>query len=204
MRDSCAANDKSVWTKGPAFYTSCTVYTAPYSNNFSDNQWVSPSAFSPSGAIGNCFTRFEDRSDDYFWSGARSGYDHAVFTGPQNDHTGGFSGYIFTRALGSTADTAKIELPLVYLGQLLSPEFSFWYHMYGNGIAGLKVYARKLGGSDTLIATFTGAQQTSPTSSWTKQACSLSAFQGDTVIVSFQAFSGAPSFWIYIRCGLYR
>ena len=197
VRDSCAANDKSVWTKGPAFYTSCTVYTAPYSNNFSDNQWVSPSAFSPSGAIGNCFTRFEDRSDDYFWSGARSGYDHAVFTGPQNDHTGGFSGYIFTRALGSTADTAKIELPLVYLGQLLSPEFSFWYHMYGNGIAGLKVYARKLGGSDTLIATFTGAQQTSPTSSWTKQACSLSAFQGDTVIVSFQAFSGAPSFFGY-------
>ena len=192
VRDSCGATDQSTWVKGPTFYTACTVFTAPYTNSFTNSQWKSPSPFLPSGKIDNCFTSFENNSDGFWWSGARSGYDHNSFTGPTSDHTGGLSGYLFTKTTTSTADTAKIELPAVYLGQLLSPEFSFWYHMYGGAIQGLKVYARKSGGSDTLIANFNGQQSTSSNSyAWLKKTCSLSSFQGDTVIVSFEAYKNS-------------
>ena len=192
VRDSCGATDQSTWVKGPTFYTTCTVFTAPYTNSFTNSQWKSPSPFLPSGKIDNCFTSFENNSDGFWWSGARSGYDHNSFTGPTSDHTGGLSGYLFTKTTTSTADTAKIELPAVYLGQLQSPEFSFWYHMYGGAIQGLKVYVRKSGGSDTLIANFNGQQSTSSNSfAWLKKTCSLSSFQGDTVIVSFEAYKNS-------------
>ena len=54
-----------------------------------------------------------------------------------------------------------MELPEVYLGQLLSPEFSFWYHMYGDNIDRLNVYVRRRGGNDSLLTTLIGEQQTS-------------------------------------------
>ena len=193
IRDSCSSTEKSVWVRGPNFYTSCTIYTAPYSNNFSNNQWQGPSNVNPSGEIGNCFSRFEDSNDPYFWTGARSGFDHYFQTGPLNDHTGGSSGYFFSRITSTGIDTAKIELPAVYLGQVQIPEFSFWYHMKGPGIGGLNVYIRKLGGSDTLIANFNGQQQANSQAAWLKKTCAINAFQGDTVIVSFQAFKGIVS-----------
>ena len=197
VRDSCSSTDKSVWVKGPSFFTSCSIFTAPYTNSFSNNQWQGPSSFRPSGQIGNCFTRFEDDNDGYFWTGARSGFDHFAFTGPQTDHTGGSSGYLFARANSATSDTANIELPPVFLGQLLSPEFSFWYHMYGNSIGGLNVYARSPGGSDTLISSFTGAQQ-SGGAAWLKNTTSLSTFLGDTVVITLQAIKASgSSFFTY-------
>ena len=197
VRDSCSSTDKSVWVKGPSFFTSCSIFTAPYTNSFSNNQWQGPSSFRPSGQIGNCFTRFEDDNDGYFWTGARSGFDHFAFTGPQTDHTGGSSGYLFARANSATSDTANIELPPVFLGQLLSPEFSFWYHMYGNSIGGLNVYARSPGGSDTLISSFTGAQQ-SGGAAWLKKTTSLSTFLGDTVVITLQAIKASgSSFFTY-------
>ena len=198
VRDSCSSTDKSVWIKGPSFFTSCTVFTAPYTNSFSNNQWQGPSSFRPSGQIGNCFTRFEDDNDGYFWTGARSGFDHFTFTGPQADHTGGSSGYFFARANSATSDTANIELPPVFLGQLLSPEFSFWYHMYGNSIGGLNVYARIPGGSDTLLSSFTGAQQSNSGSAWLKNTVALSTFLGDTVVITLQAIKASgSSFFTY-------
>ena len=198
VRDSCSSTDKSVWIKGPSFFTSCTVFTAPYTNSFSNNQWQGPSSFRPSGQIGNCFTRFEDDNDGYFWTGARSGFDHFAFTGPQTDHTGGSSGYLFARANSATSDTANIELPPVFLGQLLSPEFSFWYHMYGNSIGGLNVYARIPGGSDTLLSSFTGAQQSNSGSAWLKNTVALSTFLGDTVVITLQAIKASgSSFFTY-------
>ena len=191
VRDSCSATDKSLWVKGPTFFTACTVFTAPYTNNFSDNQWQGPSSFKPSGQIGNCFSRFEDDSDGYFWTGARSGYDHYVFTGPLTDHTGGSSGYLFTRALNQVVDTAAIELPAVYLGQLLSPEFSFWYHMFGSSIGQLKVFARSPGGTDSLLTSFSGQQQSNSTSAWLKSTSSLGSFSGDTVIITLQGIKSS-------------
>jgi PKD repeat protein len=66
--------------------------------------------------------------------------------------------------------------------------------MYGGAIQGLKVYARKSGGSDTLIANFNGQQSTSSNSfAWLKKTCTLSSFQGDTVIVSFEAYKNTGS-----------
>lgn len=193
VRDSCSTTNQSVWVSGPAFFTACTVFTAPYSNNFSSNQWQGPSFFSPNGQIGNCFTRFETSS--YYWSGARSGFDHVVFSGPNTDHTGGASGYMFTRPETGAADTANIELPMIFLDTLQSPELSFWWHMYGQAIDRLNVYARTPNGPEVLLGSIIGSQTPNASSSWTKQTYSLSSFEGDTVIIRMEGRKGVGNFF---------
>ena len=188
VRDSCGANDKSIWVRGPSFYTACTVFTAPYSNDFTNNQWQGPSPFLTTGQIGNCFSRLETSS--YYWSGARSGFDHVVFSGPNSDHTGGSSGYMFTRPETATSDTANILLPMIDLDTLLSPEFSFWWHMYGQAIDRLNVYARTPSGPEILLGSIVGSQTASASGNWTKQTYSLNAFQGDTVIIRMEGRKG--------------
>jgi len=188
VRDSCGANDKSIWVRGPSFYTACTVFTAPYSNDFTNNQWQGPSPFLTTGRIGNCFTRFE--TSGYYWTGARSGFDHVVFSGPNSDHTGGSSGYMFTRPETATSDTANIVLPMIDLDTLLSPEFSFWWHMYGQAIDRLNVYVRTPSGPETLLGSIVGSQTASASGNWTKQTYSLAQFQGDTVIIRMEGRKG--------------
>jgi PKD repeat protein len=69
--------------------------------------------------------------------------------------------------------------------------------MYGNSIGGLNVYARSPGGSDTLISSFTGAQQ-SGGAAWLKKTTSLSTFLGDTVVITLQAIKASgSSFFTY-------
>lgn len=188
VRDSCGANDKSIWVRGPSFYTACTIFTAPYSNDFTNNQWQGPSPFLPTGQIGNCFSRLE--TSGYYWSGARSGFDHVVFSGPNSDHTGGSSGYMFTRPETATSDTANIILPMIDLDTLLSPEFSFWWHMYGQAIDRLNIYARTPSGPEILLGSIVGSQTASASGNWTKQTYSLNAFQGDTVIIRMEGRKG--------------
>ena len=187
VRDSCSNSDQSVWVRGPNFFTACTTFVAPYTNAFNKNTWQPPSSFRPSGRIGNCFNRLEDGSSGYYWTGARSGYDHFAFTGPNNDHTGGTSGYFFANATSLVVDTANMEFPEVSLVQVLSPEFSFWYHMYGLQIDRLNVFVRRIGGTDSLISTIVGQQQSSANQAWLKQTCSLNGYQSDTVVITFQA-----------------
>ena len=188
VRDSCGANDQSIWVRGPSFYTACTVFTAPYSNNFTNNQWQGPSPFLPTGKIGNCFNRLE--TSGYYWSGARSGFDHVVFSGPNSDHTGGSSGYMFTRPETATSDTANIVLPMIDLNTILTPELSFWWHMYGQAIDRLNVYARTPSGPEILLGSIVGSQTSSASGNWTKQTYSLNAFQGDTVIIRMEGRKG--------------
>lgn len=188
VRDSCGVNDFSDWVRGPSFYTACTIFTAPYSNNFTNNQWQGPSPFLTNGQIGNCFTRFE--TSGYYWTGARSGFDHVAFTGPNSDHTGGSSGYMFTRPETATSDTANIVLPMIDLDTLLSPEFSFWWHMYGQAIDRLNVYARTPSGPEILLGSIVGSQTASASGNWTKQTYSLAQFQGDTVVIRMEGRKG--------------
>jgi PKD repeat protein len=185
VRDSCGANDLSDWVQGPSFFTNCTLFTAPYTNTFSSNSWQGPTPFSPKGSIGNCFTRLE--TSGYFWTGARSGFDHVAFTGPNSDHTGGSSGYMFARAETSAFDTANIELPMIDLDTLKGPEFSFWWHMYGQAIDRLNVYVRSPGGPETLLGSIVGSQTASANGNWTKETYSLYSFTGDTVIIRMEA-----------------
>jgi PKD repeat protein len=187
VQDSCSNTNQSIWVRGPNFYTKCSVFTAPITRSFNQASWQPPSSCRPSGSIGNCFTRFEDDANGYYWTGARSGYDHFAFTGPNNDHTGGTSGYFFANATSQVVDTANMEFPEVSLGQVLSPEFSFWYHMYGFQIDRLNVFVRRIGGADSLISTIIGQQQSSANQAWLKQTCSLNGYQSDTVVITFQA-----------------
>ena len=117
------------------------------------------------------------------WTGARSGYDHYVFR-PDVDHTH-LSGYFFANATSQAADTANMELPEVYLGQLFSPEFSFWYHMYGDNIDRLNVYIRRRGGNDSLLTTL--IENNKPAQASLGKILFFNGYQNDTVIVTMQA-----------------
>ena len=144
--------------------------------------------FAHRGKIGNCFNRLE--TSGYYWSGARSGFDHVVFSGPNSDHTGGSSGYMFTRPETATSDTANIVLPMIDLNTILTPELSFWWHMYGQAIDRLNVYARTPSGPEILLGSIVGSQTSSASGNWTKQTYSLNAFQGDTVIIRMEGRKG--------------
>ena len=149
-------------------------------------------AILPTGKIGNCFNRLE--TSGYYWSGARSGFDHVVFSGPNSDHTGGSSGYMFTRPETATSDTANIVLPMIDLNTILTPELSFWWHMYGQAINRLNVYARTPSGPEILLGSIVGSQTSSASGNWTKQTYSLNAFQGDTVIIRMEGRKGPAIF----------
>jgi PKD repeat protein len=97
---------------------------------------------------------------------------------------------MFTRPETATSDTANIILPMIDLDTLLSPEFSFWWHMYGQAIDRLNVYARTPSGPEILLGSIVGSQTSSASGNWTKQTYSLNAFQGDTVIIRMEGRKG--------------
>ncbi|KAK2578666.1 hypothetical protein KPH14_012155 [Odynerus spinipes] len=70
-----------------------------------------------------------------------------IGTGPTHDHTLGAENegyYLYIEASGRLVnDTARIISPLYNSSLTESGCFSFWYHMYGNGIGALRVYVKK-------------------------------------------------------------
>lgn len=191
VRDSCGLGSASSWVLGPLFTTKCTVFTAPFSEDFSNTtNWVGPGFPDQNGAIDDCWLRSD--STDYFWTGKGV---HYAGTGPSADHTSGSGGYTFARSatpFSAGADT-ELRTPLIDLDTLHSPELIFWYHMYGSDIDKLKVFVKPLGQQALLLKTITGQKQALSTSSWLKQTLSLLAYENDTVQIIFKAYRGNGS-----------
>jgi hypothetical protein len=81
-----------------------------------------PSPFLPTGQIGNCFSRLE--TSGYYWSGARSGFDHVVLFWSK------FRPYRRVKRLhvyqtgNRDFDTANIILPMIDLDNLVESQSS--------------------------------------------------------------------------------
>ncbi|XP_019632083.1 PREDICTED: MAM and LDL-receptor class A domain-containing protein 2-like [Branchiostoma belcheri] len=86
----------------------------------------------------------QDQSDDFNWRWDNGGTTSGS-TGPAVDHTYGTSAghYMYTEASSpqSPGDVARLTSHL-YLNNSIGQCLDFWYHMYGNQIGTLNVYAR--------------------------------------------------------------
>ena len=195
VRDSCASGSTSTWVKGERFTTLCTIFTAPFQEDFSSTtNWVIPDFTDQNGEIDWCWSRGD--TTDYFWTSGNSGFNHFFGTGPDGDHTTGSGGYAFARS-GSpwTSPTfTDLRTPQIDLDTLQSPELTFWYHMFGSDIDKLEVYVKPIGQNAVKVATINGQQQTSSTANWKRRKVSLLNYEGDTIRVIFRAKKAAGSF----------
>ncbi len=185
VRDSCSATDVSFWTGPVTASTVCLPVPAPFTENFDGPQWVIGQNFVDTGSVAQCWNRTPLQS--YFWKPGPPAF--APFqTGPSGDHTSGSGKYIYTETLfgGTTPFDAFLETPFIDLSSLNTPEFSFWYHLFGQDIGSLSVEIDN-GSGYVNLTTLTGQQQTSSADAWKEAIVNLSAYANDTVRIRFKA-----------------
>ena len=186
VRDSCGSNDTSLWVGPLTFATNCTVFSAPFTENF-DAGFQPGSGFENAGStIGPCWSRTPDSL--FSWGGGQ-GATTSGGTGPTADHTSGNGFYVYTEATaGNAGDTAILLSPTIDLSPLNNPELVFWLHQFSNSSdPSLRVEIAPLGGSWTLLDTIEGDQG----NFWNQQQYSLQAFANQTVQVRFIAVKPA-------------
>jgi PKD repeat protein len=194
VRDSCGTGDVSDWIGPETFRTACSPIIAPYSEDFDGNTFVTWSFANQAGAIDDCYRRTTD--DEYFWVPGPPLFP-SFQTGPDSDHTSGSGQYMYARTNsfpGNLQAVTSLVTPWIDVSQLATPELSFWYHMYGINIDKLEVRVRRYDGTQQLVVTLNGQSQFSSSANWGQSVTNLSAFAGDTIRVSFSAFTNGMGF----------
>lgn len=182
VRDSCGANDVSVWEGPFSFTTLCLPVSAPYTENFDGNSFVVGTFFNDTGSVDACWNR--GNTNNYFWKPGPPVFP-SFNTGPSGDNTSGNGQYLYTEANGFGANTTThIESPLIDLSALTQPQLTFYCHMFGSDIQNLKVYVDD-GSGYTLVNTQSGSQQNSKTTAWKEVIVSLSSYTNDTIRLRF-------------------
>lgn len=185
VRDSCSANDQSLWLGPELGSTLCDTVAAPYTENFdiSFDPGTNPAGAQNVGStISPCWTR--DSDTNYFWGGG-TGQTPTGGTGPFGDHTGG-GNYVFVEssfAPGGT--TAWIETPYIDLSPLNFPELRFWYQMWAqNGSQGDLFWEIDSGnGVWNSIGTLSGSQGFQ----WQEQVDDLRDYAGTVIKLRYRA-----------------
>ena len=114
-------------------------------------------------------------------------------TGPLNDHTTGGSRYLYLESSGGPVGGAyELLSPCIDLSTALTPQMSFWYHMFGSSMGDLNVLIKNgsSSGGDTLVLSISGQQQGAETDPWLQAFVDLTPWIGGKVQVSFQAIKG--------------
>ena len=182
VRDSCGTADVSAWTLSENFVTNCAPVSAPYFENFNSNGFTPSTMFGSPGTINSCWDR--NATTGYFWDVGPPPFANNS-TGPSGDYPNGTGNYLTTLTSGFAQDiTTETLTPLIDLSSITSPELSFWYHMFGNGITSLKVEINN-GNGWTQVNTITGQQQTTKSAAWLEKIVNLSSYGGDTVQLKF-------------------
>ncbi|MDZ7846106.1 MAG: hypothetical protein U5L96_04745 [Owenweeksia sp.] len=136
LRDSCSTNDLSAWIGPFADTTLCSVFSAPFSENFDGSNWVEGVLFNDPGSLDACWDR--NSLNSYFWTVGQNGTDD-FNTGAAQDHTTGSGKFVYSNFNGGSADSTILFTPLVDLSTLTSPELRVWTHMFGNDIGKLVI-----------------------------------------------------------------
>ncbi len=193
VRDSCGLNDVSFWTNFQTVKTNCATTPAPWAENFDSPDWaVGP--FNGIGTVDTCFTR--NWMNNMTWEPGPPTFV-STFTGPSADHTSGTGKFIYSdvNTFGTFPDTAIITTPEIDLSPLTIPEFTFWYHMFGNNIGTLKVQVSSNGGNTyTDLLTIVGQQQNANTDPWKESIINLSAYANATISIRFLAIQATFGF----------
>jgi PKD repeat protein len=192
VRDNCGGGDVSIWVGPLTVKTACSPAATPYTEDFSGTSFSPGPFFNDTGSVDPCWRR--DNLTDYVWKGGPPTF--APFnTGPGVDHTTGLATgkYAFTLPIGffiSGPRETSLYSELVDVSSLISPELSFWYHMFGNNITSLEVLVSDDGVNWTSENIQNGEQQTGKTDAWKEGIVNLSSY-GDTVQVQFKATAQA-------------
>ena len=184
VRDSCGVGDVSIW-QGPLYLsTLCGALTAPFSEDFETNDWVSGFGLQNTGdGVSQCWVR---SNTNVHW-GTRYGASPGLITGPTADASGSGK-YIYVEAYNNNYGSANptFRSPQIYVPVSLSnPKLFIKYHMYGNNITNLQIDVTN-GGSFNTEKTITGSQQSSKTAAWIMDSVDLSAYSGDSIFVRFR------------------
>lgn len=186
---NCGATDGlSILSDGITFSTQCTVFAAPFLEDFDGSGWVSGTGFGNTGdAINNCWSR-NPVSPNYFW-GTRTGTTGTGATGPDAANSG--VNYVFAESSnGGAGAEALFFSPLIDVSTLNSPALFFWYHMAGATTGTLSVDVSAGSGFDLDVFTISGPQQTGTADPFIEQIVDLSAYSGQTIQLRFRAVRG--------------
>lgn len=188
IRDSCAVGSVSEWVGPLLAGTLCAPTPAPYLETFDGGNFdPGPQGFGVAGTIDPCWSR--NPTSVYFWKPGPSN-PQTNGTGPLQDHTSGGGGYLFTESGGFAQPTlvAETETPEIDLSTLVSPELSFWYHMFGGNVNDLDVEITNNGGTTwTNLLTLSGPQQAAQGDAWIESIIDISAYANDTITLRFTA-----------------
>jgi hypothetical protein len=192
VRDSCTNGSLSTWVGPLAFTTSCAALSAPWSENFDGSNWT-PAPFNQAGVWPNCWTRASANTGLSFVTGPPP--FNSFNTGPSDDHsTGSVGQYVYLDAVGfsGTGTSAQFITPILDLKSLSLPEFSFWYHAFGNQISGSQLHLIDSVGSATLLWSSIGQQQFSQSSQWAEVVIDLSPFSNKKIQLRFTGTATSP------------
>lgn len=181
VRDTCGVNGVSVWTGPISGMTQCSPIAAPFTENFDGASFIGSTTFNTQGTFDPCWIATDA---DYYWTPSPPTFN-SFTSGPSADHTTGTGDYIYADgAFNSGADTAVLYSPIIDVSSLNTPELTFWYHMYGNGIGSVHVDV-STGTSWTREWSVTGQQHNAKSDSWSEATIDLSAYSGGNLQVRF-------------------
>ena len=162
-------------TTANSFTISPTVSSFPYTENFDLFTTGQP------GTLLNGW--INEPSNSINWN-VNSGTTTTLGTGPTGDHTSGSGNYMYIQAFsGPINSEGQLITPCYDLTGLTNPEFTFWYHLFGQdiGVLHLDVYANNQWNLD-VITPIIGDQG----DNWFNEVANLSAYVGQTVKLRFR------------------
>ena len=166
-------NDTSILTA----LISPTNSSYPYNESFDSFTVGNPGTF---------LNGWENDPTNLFDWRVGTGVTPVAGTGPSGDHTSGNGNYLFIQSQSVVGFNSQLGMisPCYDLTGLTNPEFSFWFHMYGQsmGELHLDVFANNQWNLD-VISPIIGNQG----DVWTSQSASLSAYIGQSIKVRFRA-----------------
>ncbi len=173
----CGATDGlSGQSDAVPFTTPCTIFTAPYFNDF--EALAEPTS--------DCWT--ENSTTGYEWEVSTTDTP-STGTGPNQAQSG--ANFVFTEATsGNPGDEALFVSPIIDLSALSSPALSFWFHMHGGDMGTLNVDVDAGSGYDLAVFTLTGEQQPNQDDPWIEQLVDLSAYAGQSITIRFRGERG--------------
>jgi hypothetical protein len=193
VRAVCEPGDSSEWRGPSTFTTLCNVFTAPYTENFDGDEWVSGTGFNNAGAIiSDCWDNTPSASPAFFWGTRTGAVGSVTSTGPANDVSGS-GNYVFTEASnGTTGAVATFDSPAIDVSSVLDPYFGFSYFMRGTNVDSLSVYiSNDFGATWDSLITLYGQAQTASTDPWADTIISLENYENDVVMFRFENVRGS-------------
>ncbi len=164
----------------------CTVWQFHTRTEFAVTTFPNTETFD-NGSLPNLWVDDPTNADP--WSIAAS--TPSVDTGPQNgDHTSGSGNFIYTEASGNYNQTFKLKTVRYDVAGLTSPQFVFFYNMYGSSMGSLSVniYQPESGTQFMgVIPTISGNQG----DTWFSQTIDLLPYNTEPFIVEFVGITGA-------------